>query len=273
MSRNDSLHEWAYKALLAQSIEEKLYIINHMWDLPAAFDGSHAAPLEIEIPGQPGSLRYVHPRAIKQRRLSTEEGRACFLHAIAHIEFNAVNLALDAIYRFRDLPPDYYRDWLRVALEEVSHHQLLAARMGQLGYAYGDFPVHKGLWDIANSTSGSLLRRMALVPCVLEARGLDVTPPMIEKLTAIGDHESADVLKIILDQEVEHVAIGIRWYKFACYRDNIDPVDQFVELVRNSLPNRLRGPLNIQHRLDAGFTSDWLERLSASPAKGSQISA
>lgn len=266
MPQNNALHEWAYKALLAQSIEEKLHLIKHMRSLPAAFDGSHPAPLEIEMPGQPGSLRYVHPRALKPRRLSTESGRACFLHAIAHIEFNAVNLALDAVYRFRDLPPDYYRDWLRVALEEVSHHQLLTKRMRQLGYAYGDFPVHKGLWDIANSTSGSLLCRMALVPCVLEARGLDVTPPMIEKLTAVGDHESAGVLRIILDQEVEHVAIGIRWYKFACNSEGVDPIDQFVELVRNSLPNRLRGPLNIQHRLEAGFTADWLERLSPSTA-------
>ena len=266
MAQNPSLHACAYRALMEQSVEEKLHLIKHMQNLPAEFEGAHPAPLELETPGQPDSLRYVHPRELKQRRLSTEAGRACFLHAIAHIEFNAVNLALDAVYRFRDLPAEYYRDWLRVALEEVTHHQLLVDRMWHLGYRYGDFPVHSGLWDIANNTSGSLLHRMALVPCVLEARGLDVTPPMIEKLTAVGDLESAGVLQVILDQEVEHVAIGIRWYKFACRLENVDPVERFVELVNDNLPNRLRGPLNTKHRLDAGFTSDWLERLSLSAA-------
>ena len=256
------LHYWAHKALMACSMEEKSTLIESMGHLPEALPDADIAPKKIEQPGYPDKLRFVHPRSLKQRRLSTEEGRACFLHAIAHIEFNAVNLALDAIYRFRQLPDDYYKDWLRVAAEEVSHHQLLVERMRELGFEYGDFPVHKGLWDIAILSDENLMIRMALVPCVLEARGLDVTPPMIEKLNAVGDQKSAGVLQVILDQEVDHVAIGVRWYRFACQRENVDPVDRFMDLLAANLPNRVHGPFNAQQRLEAGFTADWLDRLS-----------
>ena len=257
-----ALHRWAHKALMACSIEEKSTLIESMGRIPESPNNADIAPIKIEQPGYPDRLRFVHPRLLKQRRLSTEEGRACFLHAIAHIEFNAVNLALDAIYRFRQLPDDYYKDWLRVAAEEVSHHQLLVERMRELGFEYGDFPVHKGLWDIATLSDENLMIRMALVPCVLEARGLDVTPPMIEKLNAVGDQKSAGVLQVILDQEVDHVAIGVRWYRFACQRENVDPVDRFMDLLAANLPNRVHGPFNARQRLEAGFTADWLDRLS-----------
>lgn len=256
------LQYWAQKALMARSMEEKSTLIEHMGRSPQGPASAGIAPIKIEQPGYPDSLTFVHPRSLKQRRLSTEEGRACFLHAIAHIEFNAVNLALDAIYRFRHLPVDYYKDWLRVAAEEVCHHQLLIERMRELGFEYGDFPVHKGLWDIANMSDENLMIRMALVPCVLEARGLDVTPSMIEKLVAVGDQKSASVLQVILDQEVDHVAIGIRWYTFACQSENVDPVDRFIELLEANLPNRVHGPFNIQQRVEAGFTAEWLARLS-----------
>lgn len=262
MSTVSALQYWAHKALMARSMEEKSTLIERMGRAPQAPADADIAPIKIDQPGYPDSLEFVHPRSLKQRRLSTEEGRACFLHAIAHIEFNAVNLALDAIYRFRHLPDAYYTDWLRVAAEEVCHHQLLVERMRELGCEYGDFPVHKGLWDIANMSDENLMIRMALVPCVLEARGLDVTPSMIEKLAAVGDLRSARVLQIILDQEVDHVATGIRWYTFACQNENVDPVDQFVELLEANLPNRVHGPFNIAQRVQAGFTAEWLARLS-----------
>ena len=262
MSVVNALHYWAHKALMARSMEEKSTLIDYMGRSPKTPASIELEPIRIEQPGYPESLNFVHPRSLKQRRLSTDEGRACFLHAIAHIEFNAVNLALDAMYRFRQLPEEYYFDWLRVAAEEVSHHQLLLDRIHELGFEYGDFPVHQGLWDVAKTSDKDLMTRMALVPCVLEARGLDVTPSMIDKLKAADDERSAEVLQVILDQEVDHVAIGIRWYTFACQKENVDPVDRFVELLEANLPNRVRGPFNVQQRVAAGFTAEWLERLS-----------
>ncbi len=263
-----SLQRQAYQALMVETIEQKSALIDQMQRAtylldqtgPGTSDSEHIQ--DVEQPGQPRHLEFVHPRALKRRRITSEEGRACFLHAIAHIEFNAVNLALDAIYRFRGMPRAFYDDWLRVAGEEVRHHDLLLARMQALGCEYGDFPVHDGLWEVARKTSYSLVSRMALVPCVLEARGLDVTPPMIQKLVNVGDTESANILQIILDEEVEHVAIGVRWFNFACLGEDVDPVDRFTELIEVHLPNRIQAPVNKTQRLAAGFTTEWLERLT-----------
>ncbi len=228
--------------------------------------------LRIEQPGHPDSLNMVHPRDLKQRKLGTVEGKAAFLHAIAHIEFNAINLALDAIYRFRDLPDNYYQDWLRVAKEESEHHKMLVQRLSELGFEYGDFPVHNGLWDIALRTDSDLVARMALVPCVLEARGLDVTPPMIAKLNANEDQQSANILQVILDQEVDHVAIGLRWYRYACDQQGIDPLDRYIELIASYLPGRRQGPFNDHHRKLAGFPGEWMGRLKASNNAGKSTS-
>lgn len=263
-----SLQQQAYQALMVETIEQKSALIDQMQRARYLLDQTSLGKSDsehiqvVEQPGQPRHLKFVHPRALKRRRLTSEEGRACFLHAIAHIEFNAVNLALDAIYRFRGMPRAFYNDWLRVAGEEVRHHDLLLARMQALGCEYGDFPVHDGLWEVARKTSYSLMSRMALVPCVLEARGLDVTPPMIQKLVKVGDTESANILQTILDEEVDHVAIGVRWFNFACLGEDVDPVDRFTELVKVHLPNRIQAPVNKTQRLAAGFTTEWLERLT-----------
>jgi len=215
----------------------------------------------VHFPGRPDKPELVHPRQLTRRKLGTADGLASFIHAIAHIEFNAINLALDAAYRFRDMPDGYYVDWLTVAAEEARHHQLLVGRLRQLGHEYGDFPAHNGLWDMAMQTDHDVLLRMALIPCVFEARGLDVTPPMIDRLERIGENESANILRLILREEVGHVAIGNRWYRFECERRKLDPDDSFIRLVSEYLPGRKHGPFNFTDRRAAGFTDKLTERL------------
>lgn len=228
----------------------------------ARWDHDSAEPEMIGSPGQPAGLRLVDPREVGKRKLSTAAGKACFLHAVAHIEFNAINLALDAAYRFRDLPEQFYIDWIGVASDEARHHSLIVKRMQELGFDYGDFPAHNGLWDIARRTTDSLLGRMALVPCVLEARGLDVTPAMVARLQQVGEARGAEVLGLILEEEVGHVAIGVRWFHHACQQQSVEPIPCFISLVRQHLPGRRQGPFNHARRLQAGFTEEWMAALA-----------
>jgi uncharacterized ferritin-like protein (DUF455 family) len=215
----------------------------------------------IAAPGRPDRPRLVAPRQLAARGLGSIEGRASLVHAVAHIEFNAINLALDAVYRFRDMPPAYYRDWAAVAADEARHFSLLTARLGELGFAYGDFDAHDGLWDMATRTAGSCVARMALVPRVLEARGLDVTPGMIERLRRVNDDATVAILETILREEVEHVAAGSCWFAWCCERDGLKPQLAFEQLVDTHLHGTLRGPFNIEARLRAGFTAEELARL------------
>ena len=212
-----------------------------------------AQPAPIGAPGRPLRPRLVMPRDVPQRGLGTEEGRAALVHAVAHIEFNAINLAWDAVYRFRGMPDDYYRDWASVAHDESRHFTMLSARLAQLGRAYGDFEAHNGLWEMALKTAHSCLARMALVPRVLEARGLDVTPGMIARLRSVGDDATADILEIILREEVPHVAAGTRWFRWCCEREGRDPDATFAGLLRKYVPTGLRGPFNLDARRAAGF--------------------
>lgn len=212
-------------------------------------------PEPIGPPGRPARPLLVAPRELVQRRLSTAEGRAALIHSITHIEFNAINLALDAVYRFRGLPADYYADWLQVAAEEARHFEMLRTRLRALGHDYGDFPAHNGLWEMAEDTAHDHLVRMALVPRVLEARGLDVTPGMLERLQAAGDERTVAILEVILREEIGHVAIGSRWFKYACSQRGLDPEPTFRELLGRYLRGRLRGPFNIDARLAAGFSA------------------
>ena len=216
------------------------------------------AAARLEIPGRPARPLLVAPREVAQRGLGSPAGRAAFLHAIAHIEFNAINLALDAAWRFRDLPGSFALDWISVAADEARHFAMLQARLADLGHAYGDFPAHDGLWEMALKTDDSVLARMALVPRVLEARGLDVTPGIITRLRALRDAESVAVLEVILAEEVRHVAIGSRWYLWCCEREGREPRATFLELLRGQAKGSLRGPFNRQARLDAGFDEDEL---------------
>lgn len=225
-----------------------------------SFDADDS-PDAIGAPGRPARPNLVDPRSLPQRGLGAPAGRAALIHAIAHIEFNAINLAWDAVYRFRGMPAAYYRDWIDVAVDEARHYRLLAGRLADYGHAYGDFDAHNGLWEMAVKTAGSCLERMALVPRVLEARGLDVTPGMIARLRVAGDDTTADILEVILREEVAHVAAGSRWFVWCCEREDRDPVATFDALVTQHLRGRIKAPFNDSARLAAGFTASELERL------------
>ena len=225
-----------------------------------------AEPVPIDAPGRPERPRLVDPRQLPRRGLGSREGRAALVHAVAHIELNAIDLAWDAVHRFRGMPAAYYADWVRVADDEARHYSMLAARLAELGHAYGDFDAHAGLWDMAVRTSNACLERMALVPRVLEARGLDVTPGMIERLRNAGDETTARLLECILDEEVAHVAAGSRWFAWCCARDGVDARATFAGLLETHIGGNLRGPFNVPARLRAGFTVDEIAAIEAAAA-------
>lgn len=225
-----------------------------------------AVPEPIGMPGRPARPVLVHPRDLPRRGFGTIEGRAAFIHAVAHIEFNAIDLAWDAVYRFREAPAPYQADWVSVARDEARHFLLLRDRLRELGYDYGDFSAHNGLWEMAEKTAHDGLARMALVPRVLEARGLDVTPGMIVKLRALGDDATVEILEVILREEVAHVAAGSRWYRWYCERVGVEPRSHFRHLLRQYAGGVLHGPFNVQARLQAGFDADELDSLQAEAA-------
>lgn len=211
-------------------------------------------PLEILRPGYPLKLQLVAPRELKRRGIKSQEDRNILMHAVAHIEFNAINLALDAAYRFIDQSADYYRDWLSVADDEARHFNMIRAYLNKHGCDYGDYPAHNGLWDMAVKTQHDIVARMALVPRVLEARGLDVTPGMIERLENAGDREAVDILKMIYQDEIRHVDIGSKWFFHHCKLRSLEPKTTFLKLVEEYMHGELRGPFNISARLQAGFS-------------------
>lgn len=220
---------------------------------PADATGQGAAlALDPGIPGRPEQPKLISPRDVPNRGLGTLEGRAAMIHAVAHIEFNAVNLSLDAALRFEGMPADYYADWISVAQDEARHFEMLSARLTDLGYHYGVFAAHNGLWEAAEKTAHDVLARMALVPRVLEARGLDVTPGMIRRLDEVGDADTAAVLRVILHEEVRHVAIGTRWYRYLCAQRGLDPLATFRALLAEHRV-RLQPPYNWSARSRAGF--------------------
>lgn len=235
-------------------------------DLSPVFDplesGSAGADLarDPRIPGRPARPRLVSPREVPFRGLGSDEGRAALVHAVAHIEFNAVNLALDAALRFDGMPAAYYADWIGVARDEARHFAMLSTRLAEMGHAYGDFAAHNGLWEAAQKTAHDALLRMALVPRVLEARGLDVTPGMINRLREVGDTRTAQILCVILEEEVAHVAVGTRWFRRLCAQRGLDPVPTFRELLREHRV-RLQPPFNLPAREQAGFETKELEPL------------
>lgn len=209
--------------------------------------------------GRPASIVLVAPRDLRRRTWGSEAGRFATLHALAHIEANAVNLALDAVHRFGDMPADYYRDWVGVAVEELRHFEALSERLAAHGGAYGDLACHDGLWDIAVRTAHDVGARMALVPLVFEARGLDVTPGLIERFAHHGDEASAAVLRVVLRDEIGHVAVGSRWFADVCGRRGLEPVAEFERLV-DEYSLLVVPPFNVDARVAAGFSPDDLRR-------------
>lgn len=212
----------------------------------------------LESPGRPEKPPLVDARDLARRGLGSVEGRIALIHSLAHIEFNAINLALDAVYRFRGQPMGYIEDWLRVASDEGEHFLLLHHRLHSLDAYYGQLPAHDGLWDMARRTDHDVLVRMALVPRILEARGLDVAPPMIEKLRHLNDHDTADILQRIYTDEITHVEVGNRWFRHICDQQSLDGTKVFHDLLRGENSAYLRSPYNREARLQAGFNEEEL---------------
>ena len=263
----NDLHAAARRCLDATDPAEKLRLSRATWESLQAgelhADPASPAPEPIGAPGRPARPLLVNARQVPQRGLGSPEGRVALVHAVAHIEFNAINLAWDAVYRFRGKPDDYYRDWASCANDEARHFTMLSARLEEMGHAYGDFDAHDGLWAMAEKTADSDTARMALVPRVLEARGLDVTPGMIERLRQLKDTRTVAILEVILREEVAHVAAGTRWYRYCCARDGVDPTDTFFNLLQTYMGVSLRGPFNLPARREAGFDERELEQLLA----------
>lgn len=220
-------------------------------------------PVPVETPGKPELPRLVRAKAVPKRGFGTTQGRAIMMHAIAHIEFNAINLALDAVQRFAGMPGDFYIDWMRIAEEEAYHFELIRAHMRHLGADYGDYDAHEGLWEMCIRTAGDVMVRMALVPRVLEARGLDVTPGIQEKLTQVGDLNAVSLLDIILRDEIGHVAVGNRWFRHCCEQRGLDPDSTFRRLLAEYYPKGLVGPYNFAAREKAGFSEHELKLLTS----------
>jgi uncharacterized ferritin-like protein (DUF455 family) len=255
------LREQALAALCECEPAAKAHAARALQAAPPALDTARVLQAPAALPGRPARPRLVEPAQVPRRTPFTTEGRAALLHAVAHIEFNAINLALDAVWRFSGLPEAYYRDWLRVAAEEALHFALLAEHLATLGHAYGDFDAHDGLWAMAEKTAGDATARMALVPRTLEARGLDATPPMQKKLAQAGDARAVEILGVILRDEVGHVAIGNRWYAWLCERDGLDPVAHYAVLAQRHGAPRLKAPFNLAARRAAGFSEAELAAL------------
>ena len=256
------LRHLALSALATGNVSDKLRAVAVIaTDTALDCDGAIAAPSP--LPGRPARPNLIAPKDVPQRGLGTAEGRAALVHALAHIEFNAINLALDIVWRFAAMPTNFYREWMQVAREEALHFSLLQAHLKTLGFDYGDFPAHNGLWEMAEKTGNDVLARLALVPRTLEARGLDASPPMRDKLLAVGDTAAAAIVSIILRDEIRHVAVGNYWYRHVCSERNLDPITTYATLAARYNAPRLRGPFNREARLAAGFEQAEIDALVA----------
>ena len=264
---------WALQALCTTAPDEKLHATHNLFaasqDHSAVIKPQQrlAPPALSRLPGRPDRPELIAPMQVPHRSPFTPEGLAALVHAICHIEFNAINLALDAVWRFTDMPVDFYRDWLRVADEEAAHFGLLQAHLNTLGHDYGDFPAHDGLWEMCVKTQDDITARMALVPRTLEARGLDATPLIQARLRKVNSPEAlraVDILDIILRDEIGHVAVGNRWYAWLCARQGLEPVAHYRSLAREHNAPRLRPPFNQSARRLAGFSQLEINALSES---------
>jgi len=263
----DPLSQRLAGCLLASQPADKLACVHALqadWLAGKIIPDGEIGRTPINQPGQPEKPALIPPQHVPRRRADTLPGRAALIHALAHIEFNAINLALDAAHRFADMPPAYYADWLRVADEEALHFDLLSTHLATLGFTYGDFPAHNGLWDMALKTAHDPLVRMALVPRVLEARGLDATPLIVDKLKAVNDTRMVDILALIERDEIGHVAIGSHWFGWLCQVRGLEPDATFRQLLVDYDAPPLKPPFNLAARRAAGFSEpelDWLRTL------------
>jgi uncharacterized ferritin-like protein (DUF455 family) len=261
------LRQRALQALCTPEPEQKVTAALTVAADAASLPVEPSAPRPVApVPGRPARPELIHPSKVPRRAPFTPAGLAALLHAIAHIEFNAINLALDAAWRFDGMPREYHLDWLRVAGEEAHHFSLLREQLQSLGMQYGDLPGHDNLWAMVERTKDDVLARMALVPRTLEARGLDATPQIQDKLRKVGTPaalRAVEILDVILRDEIGHVAIGNRWYRWLCEREGVDPVDHYKVLAERYDAPRLYPPFNDSARRKAGFTDIELARLLA----------
>ena len=261
------LFQACWHCLTESSVEDKLGCVQKLvsaWQLGQVYLDHETAVRVLDKAGLPPNLELVHPVKVKRRRLGTDQGRIALLHAVAHIEFSAINLALDAVYRFRHMPDDYYGDWLRVAAEECYHFGLVRYQLQAMGSDYGQLPAHHGLWDVAVYSADDVMWRMALVPRVLEARGLDVTPSMIERVERSGDQLFSEILGVILRDEVRHVRTGTEWFRYCCRQRKLDSTQTFDKILKKymrDLNAHVKGPFHVEARLQAGFTQSEIDNL------------
>ncbi len=261
-----NLFEFAEAFFHQVDIDEKLALTHRAWqvyiagELTVISDRPVLPITQVEFPERPELLA---PRQMPRRKLTTSAGVAAFFHAIAHVEFVAIYLAWDILYRFRDMPEQFYLDWLRVADEEAQHFALIRTHLRAMQLDYGDLPAHSGLWDHAKDTADDLPGRLAMVPRCMEARGLDVTPALIEKFRTLGDDASVAILKRILADEVGHVERGSYWFKFVCQQRGLDAEATYRKLIDHYyIGGKPKGPFNRELRKIAGFSDaelDWLE--------------
>ena len=263
-----SLRPLALSALCICDPDEKVQAVQSLWvkqhDVALAPSAVLTPNAALSLPGRPSLPRLIPAKHVPTRTPFTPEGLAALLHAVCHIEFNAINLALDAVWRFPNMPEPYYTDWLRVAYEESQHFEMLHTHLKSLGYHYGDFDAHDGLWHMCQKTADDVLARMALVPRTLEARGLDATPLIQTKLRKAATPsalKAVELLDLILRDEVGHVAIGNHWYRYLCEQRGLDPVLLYGELVKQYDAPKLRPPFNTSARKKAGFTDTELDYL------------
>lgn len=266
--RIGSLRGGATLAILSADLDEKTELAQataRRWHERRLSLRSPLDPDLPERPGRPEKPALVPPKATEKRSLHTLAGRIAMLHALAHIELNAVDLALDIVARFASepVPHSFFDGWMRVAFEEAKHFRMVRDRLKALGADYGDMPAHDGLWQAAHSTRNDLTARLAVVPLILEARGLDVTPSLQDKMRETGDIESADVLKVIYEDEKGHVAVGAKWFRFLCAREKKDPAATFKALVRANFRGALKAPFNDVARAEAGLTPSFYRSLTS----------
>ncbi len=263
----NSLEELANAALTSADLDNKVQITRkaaESWrQRKLSLNGSRRLP-SAKRPGRPEKPVLLPPNKVPKRGIGSESGRIALIHAICHIELNAIDLALDIVARFsrEPMPNSFFDDWMMVASEEAKHFTLLRKRLQEFGADYGDLPSHDGLWEAAHETSHDLTARLALVPLVLEARGLDVTPSLIRALQREKDHETAEIFEIIYEDEKGHVAVGAKWFRFLCRRQKRDPDAQFRQLVRDHFRGQLKPPFNDRARCASGITPGFYRSLS-----------
>jgi uncharacterized ferritin-like protein (DUF455 family) len=264
-----SLRDGAARAIAAADLDLKTALATEAARRWSERRLSLRSPLDVPVPhrpGRPARPELIPPQRVPRRALTTLRGRIALLHAIAHIELNAVDLALDIVARFATerVPKSFFDGWMTVAFEEAKHFCLVRDRLRDLGAEYGDLPAHDGLWQAAHDTRNDLTARLAVVPLILEARGLDVTPALQAKMRQSGDTESAAVLDIIYEDEKGHVAVGAKWFRFLCARENKDPALAFQKLVRDNFRGPLKAPFNDVARAEAGLTPSFYRSMTAS---------